>query len=87
MVYNTSMKTKQIINGQWVFSEPTESLKVGDTVTFSCNGRGRGGHYHVTSIVTDIKSKTFLSIESHGSYRPGTIWKMSLDAENLYLLK
>lgn len=81
------MKTKQIIDSKWTYSEPTEPLKVGDVVEFKCNGRGRGGHYSVTATVTDIKSKTFLAIESHGSYSPGTIWKMSLDSESLYVRK
>lgn len=81
------MKTKQLINGKWTFSEPTEPLKVGDIVEFTCNGKGRGGHYHVAAKVTGIKRKTFVATEHFGSYRPGTIWNLRLDEENLYVLK
>jgi hypothetical protein len=79
------MKTKQLLNGKWVYAETSEPLKIGDKVEFTCNGAGRGGHYNVTAIVTGIKRKTFEAIETHGSYRPLTAWKLKLDTENLFV--
>jgi hypothetical protein len=79
------MKTKQLLNGKWVYAEASEPLKIGDKVEFTCNGAGRGGHYNVTAIVTGIKRKTFTTLEANGSYRPGTIWKLNLNTENLFV--
>jgi hypothetical protein len=56
-------------------------------VEFSCNGRGRGGHYHVTAIVTKINRKTFLATEAERSYHPGTLWRLKLDGEGIYINK
>jgi hypothetical protein len=69
---------------QWVFSAP-ETIKVGDRVEFTGNGRGRGGHYHVAVIVTELKRKTFLGTEAKGSYGPGTLWRVNADLDNLYI--
>jgi hypothetical protein len=80
------MKTKQIKDGKWVYAEASEPLKVGDKVEFSCNGAGRGGHYNVSAIVTGIKGKFFGALEAKGSYRPGTNWKLKLDASELYVV-
>jgi hypothetical protein len=46
----------------------------GQTVHFTCNGRGRGGHYHVTGVVTKVNSKNALITEAKGSYWPGSLW-------------
>jgi len=48
--------------------------KVGDIVHLTCDGRGRGGHYHVTAIVTKVNSKNALLTEQPRSYSPGTRW-------------
>jgi hypothetical protein len=83
------MKTKtcnQIVG--WVYKEvPTSTLAVGDQVEFTCNRRGRGGHYHVTAIVTKINRKTFQATEAERSYRPGTPWTIYLNIEGLYINK
>jgi hypothetical protein len=47
---------------------------VGQIVHFTCNGRGRGGHYSVRAEVTKVNSKNALLTESKGSYSPGTRW-------------
>ena len=56
-----------------------KDLKVGDIVSFSCNGRGRGGHYSVKAEVTKINRKTFDATESTGSYKPGIRWRIYSD--------
>ena len=81
------MKTKHLVSGKWAFSEPTEPLKVGDIVEFTCNGKGRGEHYHVTAKVTGIKRKTFDATEYIRSYSPGTRWNLKLDTENLCVIR
>ena len=47
---------------------------VGSVVHFTCDGRGRGGHYHVTGTVTEVKRKNALIRENSRSYQPGKIW-------------
>jgi hypothetical protein len=49
-------------------------VKVGDIICFACNGRGRGGHYGVTAVVTKVNKKTLACTEKERSYRPGTLW-------------
>lgn len=71
----------------WVYTYSGESPKVGDTVGFTCNGRGRGGHYHVTARVTKVNAKTLKLTEALRSYSPGTLWSVSKDTEELYLYK
>lgn len=82
------MKTKtltQLLG--WVYEEvPIHQLYVGDKVEFTCNGRGRGGHYHVTAVVTKINRKTFQATEADKSYRPGTHRSLKLDSE-IYIQK
>jgi len=51
----------------------------GQTVHFTCNGRGRGGHYHVTAIVTKVNSKNALLTEKERSYSPGTRWNWPIE--------
>jgi plastocyanin len=80
------MKTKQIVDGKWVYANATEPLKVGDTVFFTCNGKGRGGHYAVTAVVTQVKRKTFAAQEASNSYAPGSKWNVSLDADSLFVM-
>ena len=82
------MKTQTLTVGfGWVYEEvPVEVLRVGDKVRFTCNGRGRGGHYYVTAIVTNINRKTFDAIEADKSYHPGTLWRLRLDSE-IYILR
>ena len=53
-------------------------MKVGDLIEFTCNGRGRGGHYHVTAVVTKVNRKTVDATEAERSYLPGTLWRVSL---------
>ncbi len=47
---------------------------VGQIVYFTCNGRGRGGHYSVRAVVTKVNSKNALLTEAPRSYSPGTLW-------------
>lgn len=83
------MKTKtltQLLG--WIYETvPSAVLRVGDKVEFTCNGRGRGGHYHVTAIVTNINRKTFEAIEADKSYNPGTLWRLRLEDEEIYILR
>src|SRR4051794_16087526 len=67
----------------WVFEQANRSLFVGDIVSFTGNGRGRGGHYSVTVKVTKVNRKTFKGVEVPRSYKPGTEWTVDLDNENL----
>ena len=52
-------------------------LKSGKVIEFTCNGRGRGGHYHVTATITKVNPKTVSAIEANRSYRPGTRWTVA----------
>jgi hypothetical protein len=52
---------------------------VGQTVHFTCNGKGRGGHYHVTAVVTKVNSKNALLTEKERSYRPGSRWNWPIE--------
>ena len=52
---------------------------VGQTVHFTCNGKGRGGHYHVTAVVTKVNRKTAHLTEKERSYRPGSLWIWPLE--------
>lgn len=56
-----------------------KELTVGDKVSFTCNGRGRGGHYNVTAFVTKVNRKTFKATEAERSYSPGTLWNIHED--------
>lgn len=64
----------------------TKELEVGDTIHFSCNGSGRGGHYGVTALVTKVNRVTVKALESFGSYRPGTLWNVSVNPD-IYITK
>lgn len=55
------------------------NCKIGDIVHFTCNGRGRGGHYHVTAMVTKVNSKNALLTESARSYSPYTRWNWPIE--------
>ena len=59
-----------------------KNLMVGQKISFACNGRGRGGHYHVTAIVTKVNRKTVKATEVGGSYLPGTHWAISISEDN-----
>ena len=62
----------------------------GAKVKFTCNGRGRGGHYNVTAVVTQVRAKSFDVIEAERSYRPGTNWRISFnlsDDETVYIYR
>ena len=52
---------------------------VGQTVHFTCNGRGRGGHYCVTAIVTKVNQKNALLTEAEGSYWPNSKWSWPIE--------
>ena len=67
----------------WVYKESDELPKVGDTIGFTCNGRGRGGHYHVTARITKVNAKTLNATEALRSYSPGTPWKIDKDIPDL----
>ena len=71
----------------WVYRESAELPKVGDTIGFTCNGRGRGGHFHVTARITKVNAKTLKATEALNSYSPGTPWKVSKDIPELYIYK
>jgi hypothetical protein len=63
---------------------------VGQTVHFTCNGKGRGGHYHVTAVVTKVNSKNALLTEKERSYWPGSRWNWpiaDLTSEEEYAAK
>lgn len=81
------MKIKQIINGEWVYRDTTNSLIIGDSVEFVCNGRGRGGHNMASGTVTRVNKVTFSVVEGANSYRPGTSWNLRNDMGSLYLRK
>lgn len=51
-------------------------MKIGDKVTFLCNGRGRGGHVRVSGIITKVNRTTYNITESVGSYKPGMLWQI-----------
>ena len=53
---------------------------VDQIVHFTCNGRGRGGHYSVRAVVTKVNSKNALLTEVKGSYSPGTRWNWPIEA-------
>lgn len=55
---------------------PFAELKSGDVVSFTGNGRGRGGHYNVTVVVDKINKATFNATEAERSYAPGTKWRV-----------
>jgi len=55
------------------------NCSVGQIVHFTCNGRGRGGHYHVTAMVTKVNSKNALLTEQPRSYSPGTRWNWPIE--------
>ena len=71
----------------WVYTETGEEPKVGDTVGFTCNGRGRGGHYRVTAKITKVNPKTLKLIEALNSYSPGTLWNIDRDLPDLHIHK
>jgi len=51
-------------------------VNVGDKIEFTCNGQRRGGHYHVSAVVTKVNRKTVDATEAKRSYLPGTLWDM-----------
>lgn len=63
------------------------NLSIGQTVKFACNGRGRGGHYGVTGVVTKINRSTANITEADRSYRPGTLWKVSIENLEAQIIK
>jgi hypothetical protein len=84
------MQTRQFVDGKWEYKDLGRDLLVGDTVTFTGNGRGRGGHYSVTALVTKVNRTTFKCTELPGSYGPGTlyIWpKAPLDSPVTVILQ
>lgn len=71
-----TLTTDESGKSQWVFT--TKSVPViGDTVSFACNGQGRGGHYNVTAKIIKINPKTLIVLEMEGSYRPGIEWRVN----------
>lgn len=66
----------------WRFVDVDRQYRIGDVVSFSCNGRGRGGHYNVTARITKVNKKTFKATELVRSYRPGTPWTVNYSGED-----
>lgn len=64
----------------------TREPKVGDTIFFLCNGKGRGGHYGVHAKVTKVNRKTLEATEMPRSYSPGTAWKVHEDSTQLRIV-
>jgi len=60
----------------------TKDLRAGQKISFTCNGRGRGGHYGVTAVVTKVNHKTVKAVEDERSYRAGTLWNISVSEDN-----
>ena len=60
-----------------------KDLKDGDVIQFTCNGRGRGGHYNVTATVTKVNRKTVKATERERSYRPGTLWNVAVNEDTV----
>lgn len=75
------IKTKQIVNGKWVYAWVAGTIQTGDRIEFTCDGAGRGGHYNVSAIVTKVNRKTLKAIEEEYSYRPGTKWVVATSQE------
>ena len=75
------IKTKQIVNGKWVYAWVAGTIQIGDRIEFTCNGAGRAGHYGVSAIVTKVNSKTLKANEEEYSYSPGTKWTIAKDQE------
>lgn len=73
------MRTKSLKGGEWVYETTDRMPKVGEIIQFTCNGRGRGGHYHVTAAITAVKRKTVNATEVARSYREGTLWNVKID--------
>ena len=59
-----------------------KDLVVGEEFHFTCNGRGRGGHYSVFAKVTKVNRKTVAALELPRSYWPGTRWSVSISELN-----
>lgn len=53
-------------------------MKIGDIIEFTCSGSGRGGHYYVRAEVTKVNRKTVNATELPKSYRPGSLWNVSI---------
>lgn len=70
--------TKQV----WQFSDADRQYRIGDVVSFSCNGHGRGGHFNVTARITKVNKKTFKATELPRSYSPGTLWLVNFCNED-----
>lgn len=79
------VKTHKWMDGKLVVGEVGE-INVGDVITFTCNGAGRGGHYGVTATVTKVKAKTFDATERERSYRPGTLWNLRKSDESVRIM-
>lgn len=71
----------------WIYTDISEPPKVGDTIGFSCNGKGRGGHYQVTARITKVNRKTIDAVEALRSYRPGTEWRVNKDLPSILVYK
>lgn len=54
-------------------------MKIGDKVTFLCNGVGRGGHVRVSGVITKVNRVTYDITEAPNSYKPGTLWRIRKD--------
>ena len=67
--------------GTYVYKDADRNVREDDIVEFTCNGRGRGGHYKVTALVTKVNAKTFKATELPRSYSPGTRWSVSFASE------
>lgn len=72
------MKTKSLIDNKWIYADVDRMPVAGETIQFTCNGRGRGGHCNVTATITKVNRKTVEATEAKCSYRQGTQWKVNI---------
>ena len=59
-----------------------DELKKGKIIEFTCNGKGRGGHYGVKATIDKVNPKTVSATEAIGSYKPGAKWNVAIDQIN-----
>jgi len=74
-------RTSNAPGGKWTYEDLQRELRVDDIIGFTCNGYGRGGHYHVSGVVTKVNRKTVDVTEIPRSYHPGTLWRLHKERE------
>jgi hypothetical protein len=80
------IRTRQLkmVDGkpQWVYGWESRDFQKGDRISFACNGRGRGGHFNVTAVVSRVNRKTVSATEAPRSYSPGTLWRVTKEPQD-----